>query len=89
MELKEKRQQNVVFMLGTAVDLSRDGRWHEPTRDGFLRATDDALVDVLTGGQRHPRMMQLLPWGSNINKLFIPVQENCNEVECVRAVGSG
>ena len=62
------------------ICVGADGRWPEPTRDGFLRATDDALVDVLTGGQRHPWMVQLLPWGSNINKLFIPVQENCNAV---------
>jgi hypothetical protein len=66
------------------ICVGADGRWPEPTRDGFLRATDDALVDVLTGGQRHPRMVQLLPRGLNINKLFIPVQENRNEVECVR-----
>jgi hypothetical protein len=64
-------------MPWAVVDLSRSGGWPEPTRDSFLRAMDDALVDVLTGGQRHPWMLQLLPWGSNINKLFIPVQENC------------
>ena len=29
--VKGKKQQNVVFVLGTAVDLSRDGRGHEPT----------------------------------------------------------
>jgi hypothetical protein len=29
--VKGKKQQNVVFVPGTAVDLSRDGRWPEPT----------------------------------------------------------
>jgi hypothetical protein len=70
-----------MFVPGAAGDLFRDGGWPEPTRDGFLRAADDALVDVLTGGQRHPRMVQLLPRGSNIYKLFIPVQESHKEVE--------
>jgi hypothetical protein len=42
-------------MPWAAVDLSRGGRCPELTRNGFSRArTDNALADVLTGGQRHP-----------------------------------
>jgi hypothetical protein len=59
-----------------AVDLSRGGGCPELTQNGFLRTMDDAFVDVISGGQRHPLRVQLLPRRSNIDKLFIPVREN-------------
>jgi hypothetical protein len=75
VDVSQKRRST--FVPWAAVDLSKGGGCRELTRNGFSRAMDDALVDVLTGGQRHPRMEQLLPRGSNIDKLFIAVQENC------------
>jgi hypothetical protein len=63
-------------MPWAAVDLSRGVGCPKLTQNGFSRATDDVLVDVLPGGQRHPWMVQLLPRESNINKVFVPVQEN-------------
>jgi hypothetical protein len=71
--LQKRRNE---FVPWAAVDLSRGVGGPELMQNSFSRAMDDALVNVLTGGQRHPQMVQLLPWGSNIDKLFIPVQEN-------------
>jgi hypothetical protein len=71
------QKRRSAFVPWAAVDLSKGVGCRESTRNGFSRATDDPLVDFLTGGQRHPWMVQLLPRGSNINKLFIAVQENC------------
>jgi hypothetical protein len=70
---RELQKRRSAFMPWAVVDLSRGGGCPELTQNGFLRMMDDAFVDVLSGGQRHPWRVQLLPRRSNIDKLFVPV----------------